>query len=557
MINKWTGFLAFLVAALVIAGCGKSKESLQSKSIVVVAAEGDVDSFNPLFAQESIAGEINDLLYPALVGSDFDTVRGTLVYTPLLATSWEFQDNHRDLLFHLNTAAKWSDGVRVVARDVQFSYELYADPEVASVRQANVEGLRRTEGKLDITRCVVVVDDSTVIFHFARPSPAQLFDAGLPILPSHVLAGVPHKDLRTHSLNKSPVGSGPFSLERWTPLQEIDLTSSEASMLPFPARLNRLVFRILPDYRSRVMQLKAGEVDVVTALRKEDADDILQQSPDLELVAIPGRDYDFIGWNNIDPVAYAASQGTSIKAHPLFGSARVRRALTLAVNREEITRAYLGRYGHEALGGVSPLFKWAQNDTLKPLPYDPAMSRILLDGEGWNVGKGIGVREKRGRPFSFTMMIPSGNQLRTVVASVIQQQLRAVGIEVKISQVEPATFWEDLIERKYDAWLAGFSVPLQMQLDELWGSDLKRYPFNLTGFRNARVDQILATARTLTEEKDGAPLWKEFQSIIHNEQPCTFLYWIDNVVGVNKRVRGMHIGVSGTTHKAWEWNIAR
>ncbi|MBI5472745.1 MAG: hypothetical protein HY961_10420 [Ignavibacteriae bacterium] len=109
--------------------------------------------------------------------------------------------------------------------------------------------------------------------------------------------------------------------------------------------------------------------------------------------------------------------------------------------------------------------------------------------------------------------------------------------------------------RKYDAWFAGFSVPLQMQLDDLWASDLDKYPFNLAGFRHKRVDEILSTVKTLNKESDGAALWKEFQSIISSEQPYTFLFWINNIVGVNKRLQGTHIGILGTTHKAWDWHI--
>jgi peptide/nickel transport system substrate-binding protein len=94
-----------------------------------------------------------------------------------------------------------------------------------------------------------------------------------------------------------------------------------------------------------------------------------------------------------------------------------------------------------------------------------------------------------------------------------------------------------------------------MQLDDLWGSDLRKYPFNLTGFRNARIDKILATVRNLKSETDGASLWKEFQRIVHEEQPCTFLYWINSIVAVHRRVRGTRIGVLGTTHEAWEWHL--
>jgi peptide/nickel transport system substrate-binding protein len=227
----------------------------------------------------------------------------------------------------------------------------------------------------------------------------------------------------------------------------------------------------------------------------------------------------------------------------------------MAINRDELVHAYLGTHGQVAFGGISPLFKWAYNDSLKPLPFDPQQSRLLLEREGWIDTDGDGILDKNKVRFSFVLKVPAGNQLRTVVATAVQQQLRQVKIEMKIDQVERATFWKEVTTRKYDAWLAGFSVPLQMQLDDLWGSDLEKHPFNLTGFRNARIDKILAAAGTLKGETEGAALWKEFQKIVHEEQPCTFLYWINSIVAVNKHVRGTRIGVLGTTHHAWEWHV--
>jgi peptide/nickel transport system substrate-binding protein len=294
---------------------------------------------------------------------------------------------------------------------------------------------------------------------------------------------------------------------------------------------------------------------VVAGLRKEDADMLSTAASAVRIVSTPGRDYDFIGWNNIDPGLFGSSDGKTIRPHRLFGNRNVRRALTMAINRAEMVRAYLGQHGQEAIGGVSPLFTWAFNDTLKPLPFDREEAKRLLDGEGWRDADGDGTRERRGIRFAFALTLASGNQLRNVIAAGIQQQLKEVGIEMEIKQVERGTFWEEVTARKYDAWLAGFSVPLQLQLDDLWGSDLQKYPFNLTGFRNARVDQILASARSLADETDGAGLWKEFQAIVHDEQPCTFLFWINNIVGVNQRVKGTTVGVLGTSHRAWEWHV--
>lgn len=543
--------VAVLLVAL-LGGCRGKKQS--DNGAVTIAIEGDIDTFNPLFTEEIISGEINDLLFPHLVNPQFDTAQGLVIYTPALASSWEFSPDHRDIVFHLRRDALWSDQVPVVARDVQFSFELYGDTAVASVRQSVAHNLRRTNGRLDIARSVEAPDDSTVIFHFDKPSPSQLFDIGVPIIPFHVFGKIPRNELRTQPFNTSPITCGPFVLNRWTPMQEVVLARNERAFGSTVPKLARLVFKVLPDYRSRVQQLQAGEIDLTTNLRVEDAE-MLARNPALSIVSTVGRDYDFIGWNNLDPVAYVKSAGKNIEPHKLFGSKNVRRALTMAINRREIVNAYLGKHGREAIGSVSPLFKWAYNDTLKPLPFDPAQASAVLAREGWVDSNGDGILDKAGKKFSFVLKLASGNQLRDVIAAVIQQQLKAIKIEMTIEQVERGTFWNDLMQRKYDAWFAGFSVPLQMQLDDLWNSDLKKHPFNLTGFRNARVDEILAQAGQLSRESDGGNLWREFQVLLHDEQPCTFLFWINNVAGVNKRVHGTQIGVLGTTHGAWEWSV--
>lgn len=546
--------LALTAVIMVLGGCSRNQSPVTHQA--TVAVEGDVDSFNPLYAEEQVSVSINELIFPRLLNADFEAGRGELVYAPYLAKRWEYSADGKAITFHLRTDAQWSDGVRVTAEDVRFSFILYADTAVGSVRQSNTQSFRKHEGKADAGRAVEAVNDSTVVIHFERQSPSQLFDIGVPLVPQHIFSVIPKKELRTHAINKSPVTCGPFRLASWSPMQEIVLTSSEDLGKDMAAKLEKLIFKILPDPRGRIAQLESGEVDVVAGLRPEDAKR-LEQNTSLNILSAVGRDYDFIGWNNIDPVSYEKSGGSAIVPHKFFGTAAVRRALTMAINREEIVAAYLGKFGEESIGGVSPLFKWAYNDTITPLQYDKEAARALLEQEGWRDSDGDGVLERSGTEFSFTLKLASGNQLRDVIATVIQRQLKELKIDMRIEQVERGTFWNSLIARKYDAWFAGFSVPLQMRLDDLWASDLRRYPFNLAGFRNNRVDEILAATQYVRKESDGAPMWKEFQVIVHNEQPYTFLFWIHNIVAVNSRLKNTHIGELGVTHKAWEWTVSQ
>ncbi|MBI1807034.1 MAG: hypothetical protein HYR76_08305 [Ignavibacteria bacterium] len=551
---------SLVLAALVsvLGGCSQKKgqETANANTQVVIALEGDIDSFNPLFAEDVAAGEINDLFFPGLTTSRFDTVLGVLEYEPSLAKSWEYENGNKDIRFHLQTNARWQDSTKMKAKDVEISYELYADTSVASIRQASVDGLRRTSsGSLDVSKAVEVVDDSTILFHFDHPYPGQLFDAGLPILPSHVFQNLPRTSMREQGPSRQPLSAGPFVLKSWKPLEEIVITSNPLSVVPHSAKLSEVIFRIIPDYHSRLMQLRAGEVDVLPYIEVEDALELAHKNMSIRIVPLGERFYDAINWNSIDPEEYQRSKGKVLRPHYLFGTARVRKALTLAINRKEIVDSYLRSYGKEAIGPISPLFRWAYNDTLKPLPFDPSLASKLLYEEGWRDTDGDGVLEKDARKFSFALRIPAGNQLRATIASIVQRQLSAMKIRVTIEQVERSVFWSDLMEKKFDACIAGFSVPLQLQLDEWWSSDLERSRFNLTSFRNKRVDEILAGTRRIVKETDHANAWKEFQTILQDEQPCTFLYWMNDLVAVNTRIQGIEMGILGIAYHAGDWYV--
>ncbi|MFA6540584.1 MAG: ABC transporter substrate-binding protein [Bacteroidota bacterium] len=526
------------------------------KNIIVIGIGSDVDTFNPLFAQEVTAGEISELIYPSLVKADFDTAEGSLHYSPMLARTWEFTDNNREIVFHLRSDASWSDGQRITARDVQYSYELYGNEELASVRQHEVEGLKKgKDGTIDIRHSIEIVNDSTVRFHFERSSPSQLHDAGLPILPAHLFDTIPQNELRTHSINRKPVGAGPFSLASRKPNEEIILKSNPLSVLPKPAMIDQLVFRVIPDHGSRFAHLKSGEIDLMTDLSPSEAREVIDANLPIRVIATPPRRYQFIGWNNIDGQAYVMSSGKNIQPHPLFGNKTIRTALTMAVDRKSIVKALLAQFGQEAVGPVSPIFRYAYDDTLNPIPFDPRSALALLKKEGWDDSDNDGVLEKGKTKFSFGLTIPAGSQFTLELATIIQKQLRDVKIAVHIQQVEESIFWQQLVEKKFDAFIGGFEIPLQLQLSMFWGSDLSKYPFNFVSFRDPRVDQILQKAESMRNVKETAHLWKEFQVILAEQQPCTFLFWENNVIGVNKRVAGTNFSILGTTYRSWEWKI--
>jgi peptide/nickel transport system substrate-binding protein len=553
---KWCVPIVFLMYC---SSCSPKKSSADGSphrtNTVVIGIGSDVDTFNPVFAQDVTAGEIGALMYPSLVKAMFDSGSGTLYYAPMLARNWEYVNNGHDIVFHLRTDAVWADSVRITARDVQFSYEVYGDIDIASVRRNVLDRLKKDDaGNFDIRRSVKIVNDSTVTFHFERPAPSQLHDAGLPLLPAHIFDTIPRREIRTHAINRKPVGAGPFSLSSWKPGEEISLISNPLSVLPMPAKLDRLVFRVLPDHGSRFAQLKSCAIDIMSDLSPPEARELAASALPVHVVIAPARRYQFVGWNNIDGTVYAASGGKNILPHRLFGSIKTRTALTMAINRQSIRRALLEEYGLESIGPVSPIFRYAYNDSIRPVPFDPAAARELLKQDGWMDTDNDGILEKGTTKFSFALTIPAGSQFTLELATIIQKQLRDVHIAAEIHQVEASVFWQKMMEKKFDAFIGGFEVSLRLKMTMFWGSDLRKSPFNLVSYRNRYVDQLLNEAESQGNEADAAPLWQEFQAILAKDQPCTFLFWENNVIGVNKRIKGANISILGTTSGAWEWS---
>jgi peptide/nickel transport system substrate-binding protein len=561
--QKLFNLLVLTFLLLFFSACKEKQIPLQEISLkpqyggnVIVGISSDVDVLNPLFSQDIISGTINDLIFAALNYSEFDLERGELVYYPNLTKSWEIAKDHKSIKYSLKTHLKWSDGKSFTANDVKFSYYLYTHPEVGSVRY-DIASYFIAEGKdkVEIDSAVKVENDSTVIFYFSRNVNDPLFVTGLPILPKHIFEKIKLKELFVSDINQNPIGVGPFKLEKWDKQQQIVLVRNDSVNYDKIPYLNKLTFKILPDYNNRVNQLKSGEIDLVQNLRPEDANGIKKDFKNLRVETISGRDYDYIGWNSIDHTLYFNSDRKSIMPHKLFGSVKVRQALTYAINRKEILEGFFGEFGNVAVTLVSSIFKTRSNTNLLPYEYDPSMARELLAKEGWKDSNGDKVIDKNGMPFKFKLTIPAGKPQREYAATVIKNNLLAVGIYVEVEVVEPSVFFENMFGKKYEAWIAGWTIPLDLDFEAFWGSDLEKNFFNVTSYQNKEIDEIFAKLKHINEPESNRMLLYKFQEIIHRDQPVTFLYWFDNLVGYNLRLRNLKLNPIAFTNRAWDWFV--
>ena len=552
-------FLLLLLTILFTLSCSTRKDtaSLRTETVVIGIAN-DFDHLNPLLIQFSISREVCMLLYPKLVQAEYDSASGDVRFLPMLATQWEFSPDGKRATFYLRRDAKWEDGVPITSADLKFSYRLYATPAVASTRQHYVSDLVRDKnGEIDFENAIQTPNDTTLILNFQNPlAPNIVLDHFYDLMPiaKHRFELIEPKMLRAKSAELPIVSAGAFRVEKWERQHELVLVRNERSILPYPAKLKRLIFRVIPDYTTRLTAFKSGEIDVMMAsggIAPKDAQEIERTDSNKKIHAIQNRLFDSVVWLCVDGEAYRERK--ELKPHVLFGDKRVRQALTFAINREAIVEGYIGEGKATIVNtSLSPAYKKLLNPMLHDYAYNPEKALSLLKEAGWRKGND-GFLQKEGMRFSFTLAMPKGNDRRAYAGTIIQQNLREIGIDCKLETLEMALFNQRQNEYRLDAALSGLSaetLPFQLVI---WAEDS---PFNSSVFRHARLSQVIEElAKPQPPEKELA-LWHEYQAIQHEEQPRTFLYYYDEFEGFHSRIKNVKVSMLAILFNAHEWELA-
>lgn len=537
---RWaTPLRALLAWALFAGGCGGERPSTETTErptaggTLVIAAVTDVQGFNDLVSSDHRAtAEVIEQLYLRLFAEQPDYEQHPPTMKPALAEAWEFSPDRKLLTVRLREGLRWSDGAPITAEDVRFTWQAQVSPEVAW----NYSFVK------DAIEEVAAVDRRTVRFRFREAYATQLLDAneGV-ILPRHVWGQLPFADWRRRAdwFRDHLVVSGPFRLASWRPAQELVLEANPSYFEPERPRLARVVYRIVPDSASQLAQLEAGAVDFVASLPAAEAERI-RRHPQLQLLTYWNRQYDYLCWN---------------LRRPLFAEAEVRRALTLAIDRQALIDTIWR--GH-ARPSLSPILSsiWAHNRSLEPWPYDPAEARRLLAAHGWADRDGDGVLERDGRPFVFELTTNAGNRIRADAAVMIQAQLAKVGVAVEPRTLDQNTLTQKNLAHDFDATLSGWAIDTALDLRAFFHSAEAAGGYNFGGYSNPEVDRLIDAVRREVDLAAAKPLFDRIQEILHLEQPYTFLWEPQRLVGARRNLRDAQPNALGSTFNLAEWWLA-
>ena len=485
---------------------------------LVIAGGSDLQMMNSLVNAEGITGEfINHLLFLPLV-----KLGPSLELQPALARTWT---SVGDSIFtlRLRRDVRWHDGRPTTAHDVAFTFNRALDTLTA---------FPDAEAMASWIRAQVV--DSFTVRLYGRPTRDPLLGlADLAIMPKHLLDSIPTERMRQASFNKNPVGNGPF---RFVSQRANDRWVFEANTT-FPRELggrpyiDRLVWRVIPDNTAQITELKTGGVDIATAARAEQLRE-LDAAPELRSFMKPSRASSVIIFNT--------------KRAPL-DNPNVRRALTLALNREQLIKLLRSGYAQPASSVVPPTH-WTHDPTLRPLPYDTAQARRLLAQAGFLDRNGDGILESAdGKPFEFELKVAANNAFNRDLGEATRAELARIGVRVNVRPVDFASMLQQVTgpTKDFDAAYLRYAPDAQMNLYDTFHSKGVGGSLNTSSFSNPEADRLLdriAAARTRAAAK---PLWNQLQRVLRDQAPWAFMWYTPELYVINERVRGLTMDIRG------------
>lgn len=518
-------------AMLVLAGCadrgGAPDEREGRYGGTVVIGGGALQELNPLVTGDGPTQEVNGyMLFMPLL-----RYTSELEYDPWLAEEWELTGD-TGAVFHIRRDVRWHDGRATTAHDVAFTIQRVLDPETAFANAGLFGGWRSVEA----------TDSFTVRVRFEPGFDRLRGVPVLPIVPEHLLKDIPPAELRQAAFNRSPVGNGPF---RFVSVEADDRWSFEANP-DFPEALggrpllDRVVWRNIPDATSLVTELRTGRIHLAVSpgVARFFAMDSI---PGIEGIRQASGTFAFLGWNG---------------RRPPLGDPRVRRALTMAIDREEIVSILRSGVGQVAVGPVLP-GHWGFDPDLEPLPFAPDSARALLASAGVdNKDRDRWLELQDGGDFTIELKIPSGSTINRNIAEMVQADLSDIGIRLEVRQVDPATFYGDIEERNFQALSLQWEADVDMNLRDPYHSAEMDGSFQLAGYSNPEVDRLLDSLDVATSREAAIPILHRLQAIFREEQPWSYLYYFPNLFLLSERLRGVDMDIRGALLSVTDWWLA-
>jgi len=563
-------------ASVVLAGCSKGSETTTEPAPSNNAAKetkkegpavggtyirstiGDAAVLLPILTQDTASSDVSVLIFDGLLGLD-----DKLNIVPAFAESYTVEQD-KIYTFKLSQGVTFHDGSPATCKDQKFSFEAMSHPKYQGVRFGDflsVKGWQELsdtydainaeldEKKIDEktadekklaawqnfwqTGGMTCVDDYTFKVELSEPSAPFIFDvASYGPMPKHLMEA-DIADLKGSKWATEPVGTGSMKFVEWVKDDHITLerfADWKLGIERHPTFIERVIFKVVPDAQANMVALETGEVHLA-GIQADSWDRFKNEVKHVNLHEYPALSYTFLGYNLLNPK---------------FSDQKVRQAITTAIPRQEIVdKLFLG---HGAIANThgSPAL-WSYDPNVTVFNYDPAKAAQMLDEAGWKVGAD-GIREKDGVKFKFEIATNNGNKYREQSAVIIQQALKQVGIEVTVNLMEWNAFLEYVDGDKKEAYILGWSLSADPDPYSIFHS---KGGFNaMNDYNNPKVDELIMKGKSTTNMEERKKVYQQLGQELAIDQPYTFLYYANSLVGLTNQIQGPVKGTPAGIH----WN---
>jgi len=466
---------------------------------LVMIIESSPTNLDPRVGLDAQSERIDELIFDGLLTRDEH-----LNVQPGLAERWETPDA-LTYIFHLHHGVTFHDGRPLTSRDVKWTFDSLVEGKIRSTKTASYRFVDHIE----------TPDDYTVVFRMKEPAANLLWN-----LSEGAIGIVPYGSL--DEVTAKPIGSGPFKFVSAELDKEVTLERND-NYWGTKARLARVRFAVVPDTTTRALELRKGSADVAINALTSDMVLALAKEPGLAIEHGPGTILSYAAFNLRDPI---------------LRDVRVRRAIAYAVDRQPLIE-YIWRGFAQPAASILPPQSWAYDADVPTYPHDPEKARHILDAAGYRGVNGI--------RFHITMKTSTEESTR-LLAAVLQQQLRDVGIALDIRTFESATFLADVTSGAFQfyslRWIGGNEDP-DIFDTVFHSSNIPPRGRNRGFYSNPQVDSLIDQARRETDPNVRKQLYNEIQVVLAEDVPYINLWYFDNVLVHSRRVRNIPLNPSG------------
>ncbi|MGZ9584806.1 ABC transporter substrate-binding protein [Paenibacillus marinisediminis] len=477
--------------------------------------------FNPLWAESSYDVYIVNTIFGGLI-----KVKADGTYEPDMA-DYTVSDDSKVITFKLKDGVKFSDGSPVTAEDIAFTTTLMYDPDYDGpsdvMQYAPLVGAKEyKEGNAESISGIKVIDEKTIEFTLAEVKVLALSTLGDGPIPKSVYG----KDYKKGNLDtvrnlfQKPVGAGPYKLVEYLPGQEVRLTANEHYYKGVPP-IKNVIFKTTTD-ETKLQLLQTGETDLTDGTVSQDQLDEIAAFGFADTWLNPTNGYGYVAFNNKDPK---------------FTDKKVRQALTIGLNRQEIVDAVYQGYA-DVINIPQSKVSWSYTNEVNQYEFDTEKAKAMLDEAGWKVGAD-GIREKDGVKFNIKFTASTPNAVNEALIPVATKNYKDLGINFVADQMDFNALLDKFNKGDYEMVFLAAQMTPDPQSGE--GTFRTGGAQNKNNYSNPQVDELWTKAGSTLNMDERKEYFKQIYQLINEDAPMIFMYQRRDLFAINARLQGFDI----------------